>query len=215
LDSLSCPICECGIESVGHLFFQCQVVRQVVRKISFWWNVNYVDFNSYEEWLNWLTSLRLTAKYKELLEGVFYVLWWLIWSFRNKTVFEAKPPSKAVIFDNVVPARTITVIDDLLNVDPHLSSQSLRNAQGVYITISSADGSRKMMTFTAMMEDGEYGDSINFFGVYHIGSAMSRLSITGGTGKYLHACGFAEVRSLIPAGQIVADGVESLLRLTV
>ncbi|GKD83355.1 RNA-directed DNA polymerase, eukaryota, partial [Tanacetum coccineum] len=78
LDSLSCPICECGIESVGHLFFQCQVVRQVVRKISFWWNVDYVDFNSYEEWLNWLISLRLTAKYKELLEGVFYVLWWLI-----------------------------------------------------------------------------------------------------------------------------------------
>ncbi|GKD60173.1 RNA-directed DNA polymerase, eukaryota, partial [Tanacetum coccineum] len=113
------------------------------------------------------------------------------------------------------PARTITVIDDLLNVDPHLSSQSLRNAQGVYITISSADGSRKMMTFTAMMEDGEYGDSINFFGVYHIGSAMSRLSITGDTCMYLHACGFAEVWSLIPAGQIVADGVESLLRLTV
>ncbi|GJS25874.1 RNA-directed DNA polymerase, eukaryota, reverse transcriptase zinc-binding domain protein [Tanacetum coccineum] len=101
LDSLSCPICECGIESVGHLFFQCQVVRQVVRKISFWWNVDYVDFNSYEEWLNWLISLRLTAKYKELLEGVFYVLWWLIWSFRNKIIFEAKPPSKAVIFDNV------------------------------------------------------------------------------------------------------------------
>ncbi|GKD71285.1 hypothetical protein Tco_1325375 [Tanacetum coccineum] len=72
-----------------------------------------------------------------------------------------------------------------------------------------------MMTFTAMMEDGEYGDSINFFGVYHIGSAMSRLSITGDTCMYLHACGFAEVRSLIPAGQIVADGVESLLRLTV
>ncbi|GJW76619.1 RNA-directed DNA polymerase, eukaryota [Tanacetum coccineum] len=102
LDSLSCPICECGIESVGHLCFQCQVVRQVVRKISFWWNVDYVDFNSYEEWLNWLISLRLTAKYKELLEGVFYVLWWLIWSFRNKIIFEAKPPSKAAIFDNVV-----------------------------------------------------------------------------------------------------------------
>ena len=44
---------------------------------------------------------------------------------------------------------------------------------------------------------------------------MSRLSITRGTGKYLHACGFAKVRSLILAGQIVADGVEPLLRLTV
>nr|XP_043625106.1 dirigent protein 18-like [Erigeron canadensis] len=109
---------------------------------------------------------------------------------------------------------TITVIDDLLTIDSKLGSQPLGRAQGVYVS-SSADGSRQMMTFTAMMEGGEYGDSINFFGVYHIGSAMSRLSLTGGTGKFLHACGFAEVRSLIPAGQIVADGVESLLRLTV
>ncbi|XP_071717776.1 dirigent protein 16-like [Rutidosis leptorrhynchoides] len=109
---------------------------------------------------------------------------------------------------------TITVIDDLLTADAKLGSQTLGKAQGVYVA-SSADGSRQMMTFTAMMEGGEYGDSINFFGVYKIGSPMSRLSITGGTGKFLHACGFAEVRSLIPAGQIVADGVESLLRLTV
>ncbi|KAM0002737.1 putative dirigent protein [Helianthus debilis subsp. tardiflorus] len=109
---------------------------------------------------------------------------------------------------------TITVIDDLLTADAKLGSQTLGKAQGVYVS-SSADGSTQMMTFTAMMEGGEYGDSINFFGVYRIGSTMSRLSITGGTGKFLHACGFAEVRSLIPAGQIVADGVESLLRLTV
>ncbi|KAL4561155.1 hypothetical protein LXL04_033317 [Taraxacum kok-saghyz] len=109
---------------------------------------------------------------------------------------------------------TITVIDDLLTANAKMGSQTLGKAQGVYVA-SSADGSRQMMTFTAMMEGGEYGDSINFFGVYKIGSTMSRLSITGGTGKFLHACGFAEVRSLIPAGQIVADGVESLLRLTV
>ncbi|KAI3738882.1 hypothetical protein L2E82_29111 [Cichorium intybus] len=109
---------------------------------------------------------------------------------------------------------TITVIDDLLTADAKMGSQTLGKAQGVYVA-SSADGSRQMMTFTAIMEGGEYGDSINFFGVYKIGSTMSRLSITGGTGKFLHACGFAEVRSLIPAGQIVADGVESLLRLTV
>ncbi|KAL0454656.1 UNVERIFIED_CONTAM: Dirigent protein 18 [Sesamum latifolium] len=72
-----------------------------------------------------------------------------------------------------------------------------------------------MMAFTAMMEGGEYGDSLNFFGVYKIGSTMSRLSVTGGTGKFKNACGFAEVRSLFPAGQHVMDGVETLLRITV
>ncbi|PIN01525.1 hypothetical protein CDL12_25968 [Handroanthus impetiginosus] len=109
---------------------------------------------------------------------------------------------------------TITVIDDYLTTAPELGSQQLGKAQGVYVA-SSADGSTQMMAFTAMMEGGEFGDSINFFGVYKIGSTMSRLSITGGTGKFKNACGFAELRSLIPAGQHVADGVETLLRMTV
>ncbi|XP_047978266.1 dirigent protein 16-like [Salvia hispanica] len=109
---------------------------------------------------------------------------------------------------------TITVIDDYLTAAPELGSQQVGKAQGVYVA-SSADGSTQMMAFTAMMEGGEFGDSINFFGVYRIGSTMSRLSVTGGTGKFKNACGFAEVRSLIPAGQHVSDGVQTLLRMTV
>ncbi|KAL0335439.1 UNVERIFIED_CONTAM: Dirigent protein 18 [Sesamum radiatum] len=109
---------------------------------------------------------------------------------------------------------TITVIDDYLTSAPELGSQQLGKAQGVYVA-SSADGSTQMMAFTAMIEGGEFGDSLNFFGVYKIGGTMSRLSVTGGTGKFKNACGFAEVRSLIPAGQHVADGVETLLRITV
>lgn len=109
---------------------------------------------------------------------------------------------------------TITVIDDYLTTAPELGSQQLGKAQGVYVA-SSADGTTQMMAFSAMMEGGEFGDSLNFFGVYKIGSTMSRLSVTGGTGKFKNACGFAEVRSLIPAGQHVLNGVESLLRITV
>ncbi|KAK4725918.1 hypothetical protein R3W88_030835 [Solanum pinnatisectum] len=109
---------------------------------------------------------------------------------------------------------TITVIDDYLTLSPELGTQNLGKAQGVYVS-SSADGTTQMMAFTAMMEGGEYGDSLNFFGVYRIGSTMSRISVTGGTGKFKNACGFAEIRSLIPAGQHVTDGAETLLRITV
>ncbi|XP_047315098.1 dirigent protein 18-like [Impatiens glandulifera] len=109
---------------------------------------------------------------------------------------------------------TITVIDDILTSGPELGSQALGKAQGVYVA-SSADGTTQMMTFTAIMEGGEYGDSLNFYGVFRIGSTMSRLSITGGTGKFKNSCGFAELRSLIPAGQHVTDGAETLLRITV
>ena len=109
---------------------------------------------------------------------------------------------------------TITVIDDVLTSAPELGSQTIGKAQGVYVA-SSADGTTQMMTFTAMIEGGEYGDSLNFYGIYKIGSTMSYLSLTGGTGKFKNACGFAEVRSLIPPGQHVTDDAETLLRITV
>ncbi|XP_042516567.1 dirigent protein 16-like [Macadamia integrifolia] len=108
---------------------------------------------------------------------------------------------------------TITVIDDILTSTTDLGGQQIGKAQGVYVA-SSADGTTQMMVFSAMIEGGEYGDSLNFFGVYKIGSSMSRLSVTGGTGKYENACGYAEVRPLIPPGQHVTDGAETLLRIT-
>ncbi|KAF3457474.1 hypothetical protein FNV43_RR02132 [Rhamnella rubrinervis] len=109
---------------------------------------------------------------------------------------------------------TITVIDDILTTSPDLGSQNIGKAQGVYVA-SSADGSTQMMVFTAMFEGGEYGDSLNFYGIFRIGSSMSHLSVIGGTGKFKNAGGFAEVRSLIPPGQQVTDGAETLLRIIV
>nr|GEV12770.1 ribonuclease H-like domain-containing protein [Tanacetum cinerariifolium] len=82
IGSIVCPVCESGVETASHLFFKCSLLRQIARKVSSWWNVDYVDANSYEEWLDWLGSLRLPAKLKLMLEGVFYVVWLYIWSHR-------------------------------------------------------------------------------------------------------------------------------------
>ncbi|GJT11411.1 RNA-directed DNA polymerase, eukaryota [Tanacetum coccineum] len=49
IDSIVCPICNAGVESTNHIFFQCVVVRQIMRKISSWWNIDYLDVNAYEE----------------------------------------------------------------------------------------------------------------------------------------------------------------------
>ncbi|GMJ06639.1 hypothetical protein like AT3G24020 [Hibiscus trionum] len=109
---------------------------------------------------------------------------------------------------------TITVIDDIITASPELSSQVIGKAQGVYVA-SSADGTTQMMAFTAMIEGGEYNDNLNFYGVYKVGSTLSHVSVTSGTGRFKNACGIAEVRPLIAPGQHVTDGVETLLRVTV
>ncbi|GJR88484.1 RNA-directed DNA polymerase, eukaryota, reverse transcriptase zinc-binding domain protein [Tanacetum coccineum] len=102
IQSISCPICENGVESSEHLFFSCNMIREIGSKIARWWNINYDEVSSYEEWKTWLISCRMETKLKQMFEGVWYSLWWCVWSYRNKLLFDDKTPMKAIIFDNVI-----------------------------------------------------------------------------------------------------------------
>ncbi|GKA64581.1 hypothetical protein Tco_0764288 [Tanacetum coccineum] len=75
--------------------------REIFRKVLLWWEIDVVMVSSYDEWLEWLLSIRLHSKHKELFEGVCYVLWWYIWNFRNKSIFGSACPSKALIFEEI------------------------------------------------------------------------------------------------------------------
>ncbi|GJX54885.1 RNA-directed DNA polymerase, eukaryota, reverse transcriptase zinc-binding domain protein [Tanacetum coccineum] len=102
IDSIMCPICENAVESTSHIFYTCYLTREIFRKISCWLEVSYSEVSSYEEWLQWILNIRLSDKYKKLLEGVCYIMWWHIWTFRNKSIFGVKIPSKAAIFEDIV-----------------------------------------------------------------------------------------------------------------
>nr|GEX82792.1 RNA-directed DNA polymerase, eukaryota [Tanacetum cinerariifolium] len=65
IDSILCGICETGVETVGHLFFSCNMARQVSRLIMRWWDAPCEDFDSYDGWLEWFLRLRLPSKNKK------------------------------------------------------------------------------------------------------------------------------------------------------
>lgn len=110
---------------------------------------------------------------------------------------------------------TMTVIDDELTEGHELGSAVVGKAQGFYV-VSSEDGTSQAMAFTVMFESGHYIDTISFFGVHRTASSESYLGVMGGTGKYVNAKGFANVKTIHPAGdQHVTDGVETLLEFTV
>ena len=95
-------MCGVAVESTSHIFFGCDVSRDVLRKICKWWNVDFVALNSFEDWEIWFHSIRMNLKLKKLFEGICFDLWWLLWVFRNKLIFDVDPPLKADIFDSVV-----------------------------------------------------------------------------------------------------------------
>ncbi|GKA39068.1 hypothetical protein Tco_0731619 [Tanacetum coccineum] len=91
-----------GVSYFIIMFIYLLVVRHIIRKISSWWNIDYSDVNSYEEWRVWLVSIRIQSNLKGIREGVYYGLWWYMWNFHNKLLFDKKIPEKALIFDNLV-----------------------------------------------------------------------------------------------------------------
>ncbi|GJW98631.1 RNA-directed DNA polymerase, eukaryota [Tanacetum coccineum] len=78
IPSIICPICSSAGESCSHLIFSCNLARLILRKVARWWELDIPDFHSYEDWLAWLISLRIFKGLNNVLEGVFYVMWWVI-----------------------------------------------------------------------------------------------------------------------------------------
>ncbi|GJT94027.1 RNA-directed DNA polymerase, eukaryota, reverse transcriptase zinc-binding domain protein [Tanacetum coccineum] len=97
IQDMSCPICDNAIESMDHLFFRCGLVRDIANKVLSRWNLDHTNLNSYAEWKSWLVSIRMDSKLKKMFEGVWYSIWWYVWIYRNKLVFDERKPSKYVL----------------------------------------------------------------------------------------------------------------------
>nr|GEX71788.1 RNA-directed DNA polymerase, eukaryota [Tanacetum cinerariifolium] len=72
IESILCPMYGKAVESTSHIFFTCQMFKEILRKISRWWDIDYMEISSYEEWLNWILNTRLSVKSKQIFEGETY-----------------------------------------------------------------------------------------------------------------------------------------------
>nr|GEV27386.1 reverse transcriptase domain-containing protein [Tanacetum cinerariifolium] len=102
IPSIICPNCSLAGESCSHLFFSCSLARLLWSKVARWWDFGIPDFSAYEEWITWFKTIRLPKVVKEVLEGVFYVMWWLIWKFHNQVLFGISHPRMDILFDEIV-----------------------------------------------------------------------------------------------------------------
>ncbi|GKA94315.1 RNA-directed DNA polymerase, eukaryota, reverse transcriptase zinc-binding domain protein [Tanacetum coccineum] len=102
IQSILSPTCDKEVESTSHIFFSCYLAHDIFCKILRWWDIYVMEISSYEEWIDWLSNIRLHSKHKKLFKGVCYVMWWFILNFQNKFIFGSVRPLKEIIFDEVV-----------------------------------------------------------------------------------------------------------------
>ncbi|GJR91415.1 RNA-directed DNA polymerase, eukaryota, reverse transcriptase zinc-binding domain protein [Tanacetum coccineum] len=90
IQSIVCSTCNKEVESSSHIFFVFSL-REIITKIASWWELTYSVFYTYEDWFEWLLPLRMSSKQRNMMEGIFYVAWWL---FPNRLIgvdIDAKP----------------------------------------------------------------------------------------------------------------------------
>nr|GEY20974.1 RNA-directed DNA polymerase, eukaryota, reverse transcriptase zinc-binding domain protein [Tanacetum cinerariifolium] len=102
IESILCPMCECSVESSRHLFFSSKMISDVMRKITRWWDLKYREINSFEDWCQWISSIRLPVKQKHVFDGICYIVWWYTWNRRNLEIFGQEDPSMVNVYDEVV-----------------------------------------------------------------------------------------------------------------
>ncbi|GJU43653.1 RNA-directed DNA polymerase, eukaryota, reverse transcriptase zinc-binding domain protein [Tanacetum coccineum] len=70
IESLSCVNCDVGIETNDHLFFACNTAKKISKLINRWWDVPFMDINSYGEWRSWIDNVKLPKKNKSMFQDM-------------------------------------------------------------------------------------------------------------------------------------------------
>nr|GEW23335.1 RNA-directed DNA polymerase, eukaryota [Tanacetum cinerariifolium] len=115
IDSILCVNCDMGVETSRHLFFSCRMAKEVTNLIARWWDVSKPECESYEEWLVWVTNVRLPLKNKKLFEGVFYMTTSSASNSVFRGFFEKQKMTEPNSIDWYRQLRIVLSIEDKLN----------------------------------------------------------------------------------------------------
>ncbi|GJX29808.1 RNA-directed DNA polymerase, eukaryota, reverse transcriptase zinc-binding domain protein [Tanacetum coccineum] len=129
IESILCGNCDIGVETTSHLFFTCDMATSVHRLINRWWEVPDMEIDSYATWKGWIVTIRMASKTKLMFEGVYYVMWWLLWWYRNKKIFEGKSLIKAMFLDDVISKSKFLNLENVNQADYTLTTIMDTSAQ--------------------------------------------------------------------------------------
>ncbi|GJZ58680.1 RNA-directed DNA polymerase, eukaryota, reverse transcriptase zinc-binding domain protein [Tanacetum coccineum] len=89
IPDISCPSCNGFVESNQHIFFECNIAKDIWRLVRIWCD-NYIPlFSSFDHWIDWSSSWSSSSRKFHRLYIIFASSLWLIWRFRNCVTFNS------------------------------------------------------------------------------------------------------------------------------
>ena len=102
IESILCPTCGVGMETLSHALFACCFAKEVWRNIYRWCNMSMLIGESFCEWWEWCDLLPTSNNRRLKMQVIGLATCWMIWRFRNSVLFDAGRMRKSDIVDNIL-----------------------------------------------------------------------------------------------------------------
>ncbi|GJX34610.1 RNA-directed DNA polymerase, eukaryota, reverse transcriptase zinc-binding domain protein [Tanacetum coccineum] len=101
IHAISYPSCNGNVESSNHIFFECNITKDIWMLIRKWCDISFPPFTSYENWKCWFTSWQVVKEKSRRLSVIFSSCLRWLWRYRNRVTFRSHPMRKSDIFDSI------------------------------------------------------------------------------------------------------------------
>nr|GEY37462.1 reverse transcriptase domain, reverse transcriptase zinc-binding domain protein [Tanacetum cinerariifolium] len=119
LHSVRCPICDEDVETPQHLFIDCIVASRLWSMVANFWRID--DYlKDLPNLITWGDTANLLQPLKACFDAVIQTTLWVIWRFRNRICFDAKPPRKDTLVDEIKNLSHLWIKHRNRNFNPNL-----------------------------------------------------------------------------------------------
>nr|GEV54431.1 hypothetical protein [Tanacetum cinerariifolium] len=101
IPTISCSSCNGNVESADHVFFECDLVKEIWCLVRKWCDISIPTFDSSDTWNSWFFTCQATKVKNRRLYIIFAALFWWIWRYRNSVTFSSDSIKKGDLFDNI------------------------------------------------------------------------------------------------------------------
>ncbi|GKC14675.1 RNA-directed DNA polymerase, eukaryota [Tanacetum coccineum] len=101
IPNISCPSCNVNVESSNHIYFECDIAKDIWTLFRNWCDIPFPPFTSYEHWNVWFSSWHVVKEKSRRLSIIFTSSLWWFGGIATESPFCSHPMRKSDIFDSI------------------------------------------------------------------------------------------------------------------
>ncbi|GJT38775.1 hypothetical protein Tco_0938640 [Tanacetum coccineum] len=88
---ISCPSFNGNMESSNHIYFECNIAKDIWILVGKWCDISFPPITSYKHWKGWFTSWQVVKEKSWRLSVIFSSSLWWLWRYHNSVTFRSPP----------------------------------------------------------------------------------------------------------------------------